>query len=667
MSDEKSTLLGEAYRRGILPPDMKATYEEAQKRGLLGSPPAPGGREGSLADVASEAMTFGLTNDMAGLASAAGPAARFVGSFVGIPGVDYKPGEVSDAYSTGRNESVARNRKYREEAPWRSFAADLAGGIANPLMRLLPVGGANKAITAAKSAGAGAVAGGLYGAGTTEGNVWDRAEGAATGGIVGGAVGAVAPTVIDAGAKGVRYLVDQTIGRMGKTNQASVAGRKIMEALQRDGLTPDEAMARLQKLGPQAALLDVGPNSQALAASVARAPGKGKVNLEDFVTARQEGTRSPSNVLTGAQSQRVAEGIDSLIPDKVDDTLKAVQAQRARAGGNYERAKVDPVNNLVDIAPMVKSLDDEIASSKGSIRTGLERVRGLLVDKNSRPEVTIDALHQAKMAIDDLMSSGEGRNSIGRVGQQRIKDYQTQLLKAIETSGPAGAEYATGRGATAAAWRTQEALESGGSFMNRSEFPNPKELKAALAKMSPEDLDAFRMGAAGALKSKIADLPVRADSTKRIMDIPALESKIRLAFGDEDTFRRYVDMLKAERTMFDSYAGIKGNSRTAERLAADADLKNDPGAMADAVVGITSNPANPMNYLRAGVSALAKAKERFGTPEPVRDQIAAAMIGRDRALLDKALKAQGVSQARRDMLTRSLIGGGAVAGGYAAR
>ena len=628
------------------------------------------GRPATLGDVAASAMTFGLTNDVAGAVRALGPAARFVGSKVGLP-VEYKDGEISEAYSQGRNNAVRKLENYRDENPWKAFAGDVVGGVANPVSRVgVPVQGATMLNKALLGGGTGAGMGALYGFGNAEGDLGDRAKGAVTGGLVGGAVGAAAAPVVDATATGLRYLADQTIGRLGTNNQQSVAARKLVEAMQRDGLTPQQAATKLAEIGPDAIMADLGSNSQALAGAVTRAPGQGKSALTDFVTARQEGTRDINNVLQGAQSQRVMSGIDNLIPDKVDQTLKATQAQRARAGMNYERAKLDPVNNLVDISPVVKSLDDEIATSKGGIRTGLERVKNLLVDNEGRPEVTIDALHQAKIAIDDLMSSGEGKSSMGRVAQNRIKDYQSQLLNAIETSGPAGAQYATGRGATAAAWRTQEALESGAAFMSRNEFGSAKEMAATLAKMTPEDQHAFRMGAAQAIKGKLGDLNVRSDSTKRVMDIPALEDKIRAAFGDQQTFKRYIDLLKGERQMFNTYAEVTGNSRTAARQLADADLNNDPGGKAQAVLGIAANPANPMNYLRAAGQFLGDAKARAATPEPVRDEIAKLLMMNDpltNPRLTRSLQSVQMSQANRTALSRALLGGGASVGGYAAR
>jgi hypothetical protein len=645
--------------------------------------PASGGRQGGLSDVMNETFTLGLNNEMAGAARMAAPViqgarsiaetgARGIAERFGLPTSQIgstpmpQPGAISDAYSSGRNDSVRRTQQAREASPVAAFGMDMVAGMANPLARLLPgsQAGAGMLANTARSAAGGALGGAAYGFNTAEGDLGDRGEGALTGGLVGGAVGAAAPALVEGASKGLRYLADQTIGRMGATNQSTVAARKIAEALQRDGMDPQAALARVQQLGPDAALLDVGPNSQALAAATARAPGRGKAALEGFVTARQEGVRNADNVLSGSQTQRVMSGIDGLIPDKFDATLAKAAAQRKAQGRNYNAANAS--GDLVDVAPMLKDLDDEIGRSKGGIKSALERVRSFVVDEGDRPEIAIDTLHQAKMAIDDLMSSGEGRNSIGKVGQAKIREFQDKLVSAIESSGQGGQAYNAGRTGTAAAWRTTEAAEAGTAFMNRAEFGNAKSIAASLAKMTPEDQEAFRMGAAQAIKSKLDNLNVRADATKKVMDIPALEDRIRAAFGDKDTFRRYIDMLNNERTMFDSYAAIKGNSKTAERMAADAALNGDPGGMAQDLVGLAANPLNPMNYVRAGVRYLGDAKARMGTPEPVRAQLAQMLSGRNTQALNQAMQSVEMNASDRARLARALMGGGAVAGGYTA-
>ena len=74
-------------------------------------------------------------------------------------------------------------------------------------------------------------------------------------------------------------------------------------------------------------------------------------------------------------------------------------------------------------------------------------------------------------------------------------------------------------------------MEKGAEFMSKSKFASPEELQFALEDMGPQQLHLFRIGAAQALKAKIGDTVSRADATKKLLDIPALEQKIDSAFG----------------------------------------------------------------------------------------------------------------------------------------
>lgn len=595
-------------------------------------------------DTLANAFTFGIGHDMAGAARAIGPLLK--GEF----------DKVGDAYRSGRDESIARTQGFADRNPGTAFALNTAGTLANPVMqKIMPSAEAGLLKQSVQSAGIGAGTGAVMGFENTPGDLGDRAGGAKTGAVVGGAFGAAAPAVVAGLTKGFQYATDQTVGRLPFAQQA-VANRKIAEAAARDGYKTPEAIAqRLAEIGPDATIADLGPNSQALAGAVSRTPGRGKADLIGYVTQRQEGVRDANNVLSGTQSQRIQQQIDGLIPGDAQDTIKQAASQRAAQGRNYEAAKAS--GDLVDVAPMLSELDAEIAKSKGGIQAALKKVRGFIVDENGRPEVTIDTLHQAKMAIDDLMSSGEARNSMGRVAQAKVRDFQDKLISAIGGAGEGGALYDAGRVGTAAAWRTTDAVNSGAAFMSKAEFGRASDVKAAIDAMSPEQLDAFRQGAAQALKDKIGDLVTRADATKRIMDMPALEERIRLAFGDDRTFKRYIDALKGERQMFGTYAEVTKGSQTAPRLAADADLKRDPSALGEAAVGIAASPFSPMAWLRGAASVAGNARDRLAIPESARDRIAQLLISRDANAIRPNMEAVAMSEAARVALARALLGG----------
>ena len=560
-------------------------------------------------------------------------------------------------------EERARDDRFREDSPVTSTVAEVAGGIGSTLAvpwlkaATTPAQGASLAARTATGVKSGAGLGALYGAGNADGDLSDRAIGALQAGTVGAATGGLAVPAVDLGAKGVRLIADQTLGRL-PSRQAQVAANKVAEALQRDGLTPDQAMQRIRQLGPEAALLDAGPNSQALARAVYTQPGKGKPIIGDFLRTRQEGTRNPATgMLQGGQNSRVTASIEKLVPDTAKDARGAVANSKTLSGQSYNAARAG--DDLVDVLPVISSLDDEITKSKGGIKSALSRVRSFLVDDAGRPEVTIDTLHQAKMAIDDLMS-GEARSSMGNVAKARIRAYQDALVEAIESAGEAGAKYREGRLGTAAAWRINDALDMGEGFMLKRVAATPDDLADQLAKMRPEELEAFRTGAAQAIKSKLGDMNTRTDVTKRLMDIPNLEQKIRLAFGDDQTFKRYIDALEAERTMFDAYGRIISGSRTGEVLAEQADAGKDVGRVAQGVreIFLPQSMADPVRGITNIAGGL---KDRAAIPGPVSGRLAKLLTGRSVDPLTEAMKSQVANDTfRRNLAQRLTVGGTAL-------
>lgn len=222
---------------------------------------------------------------------------------------------------------------------------------------------------------------------------------------------------------------------------------------------------------------------------------------------------------------------------------------------------------------------------------------------------------------------------------------------------PEGGAYAQARKLSADRFAKQDALESGANFMMRSEFTDPQALKAAVAKMGPEEQHMFRVGAAQAIKSKLEGLVTRADATKKIMDIPALEDKIRTAFGSDDLFRKYIASLEGERAMFDSYSKILGGSRTGEVIAEQADAAIDPSRVIQGLRRMASS--NPIDWVAGGAQALGGAKDRLMMPEGTSQNLAKILMGQDVTPLQQAYQAVGMSDARRQAIARALTAAGA--------
>src|SRR3546814_4981819 len=86
------------------------------------------------------------------------------------------------------------------------------------------------------------------------------------------------------GEAGVRAAAKGIENRMGP---GSAGQRKVLEAIERDQMTPQKVQARLRALGPQATLADAGgENLTGLARSAAGVPGPAKNRAAMTLNAR---------------------------------------------------------------------------------------------------------------------------------------------------------------------------------------------------------------------------------------------------------------------------------------------------------------------------------------------------------------------------------------------
>ena len=610
-----------------------------------------------------------------------------------------------EGYRTGRDRSINEVEEWKNENSGTGLLTSVLGGLANPASRLLRVNPqAGMARQMATSGAQGAGMGAAMGAQETAGDLGDRASGAVTGAVIGGATGTAAPPVISGIANAGRWVGDQTIGRFSAGWRESAAARKVVEALQRDGLTLAQAQRRVQELGPEAALMDVGENSRALAGSMSRAPGRGKTDITDTVTERQEGTRGASEQLQGGQYGRVSELLNDVTPRRMRASVDALDAQRATAARPlYDEAFAanqsvasDVIDNILE-TPAGKS-------ALGYARTMMQNEQKLMgIPSSELREQAMDAVLQGKMKASEIpkrgiapglnmrsldyvkRAFGDMESAALRAGHDNeariIGNLRRKLVKEMDdldvtaSTGPNsvrpdGGAYARARASYAGPSELIDAIEMGNNFLSGKAFKNSDDLFAYLGDLSADAREAFRVGAVQSLRDKIGNTVVRADLTKRLMGIPDLEEKIRMAFGSDDVFRRYIRGLKNEEQLFKTYAEITGNSKTAARQAADADASTDPGAKAQAVLNIAANPTSPSAWLSGLRNWFGSTPTRLRIPEAQRDDMADMLLSRGQmGALRAQSRAPQLSTQRRGALNRMAIGAGSAAGadeGYVA-
>ena len=567
--------------------------------------------------------------------------------------------DFGNAYDQAKSVYQSARERYTQKNPVAAPVIDAVAQTlpwlaATPLLPFAPAAGVVPKLK--YGAGMGGATGAVSGFTNTEGDLADRATGAVVSGLFGTVLGAASGPIIDLATKGGKGLIGALTNRL-PFKQRGIAERKIAEALHRDGYTPETALAKLREMGPGARIIDLGENVRDLGGTAVQTPGRGKTALTRALTRRQEGARGVDKVLKGGQANRIANMLDEVAPEDFYKTRAGLERERKSMGRGYDAARDG--GDLVDTSSVIAKLDDDILSAKGGVKSSLRRIRSYLTDDKGHPEVTIETLHNSKIAIDDLMS-GAAKTSMGRVSKAKVWEVERGLVDAIEASGESGARYNASRLGTASSWSRQEAMEQGVKFLRKSEFTNPDELGIALKDMSQEQLHSFRIGVVQQLKNMAGDSKVRADTTKQMMGVNNLEKKIAMAFGDKEMFVKYITALENEGAKFKSYSKMFG-SQTSKNQAAMDDARIDPSRFLGGLRQMAST--NPLDWARGAFNTVGGAKDRITMPEGVSSQLARSLLGKNLNAINKPYQSAINGKAVQNRLAEALaIGSGSQAG-----
>lgn len=624
-------------------------------------------------------------------------------------------GSWQDRYSAALEAERRQNKQFAQEFPVQNFAAMGAGMYANPLARRSAAWAMKPATMGGKIARGATVGGGtgaVYGAAEGEGGIEGRAGNAAPGAIIGALLGGGIPLAASGVGKGLNWAGDR-LGSVRDRLIAELAGdvpqfssasaRKMVEGAARDfpTMTPEEAVIaanqRRQTMGPNAVMGDTGPNLRGLTAATERAPGPGKTIIRDKIVPRQEGVRDPvTRELQGGQAGRVGEFLDDLVPENTTAMRAGLKTSDEIERGFYKDAYAanqqmdSPELRRILKTPLIKRALKQISESF--------RNRGKNVSPND-PELTalVRELVQIEKMADPATGAGIGRglrlepldlikreldfiarkgggSQIPKVAREatdaRIlaRELRDELdrLDVTARAGPKsvkaeGGAYAQARARAQKRIRARDALKDGETFLNRGTMKNPDELRAVMAEMEPQELNAFRVSFVGALKNKVGNTKRWLNSTRDLYNDKNLEDKISLVFGDQKTFARYIDFLEGgESPMFETYAAITKGSPTALRIAEDADAKKVPGLALAGLKQIAGSPASPGAWL-GGLGKLggAAGQRLARDPATMREQMARALMSGEITpeIAAKGAGAARLSEANKRALARALMAG----------
>lgn len=557
---------------------------------IMGGPKSTLGNGQGLLRQFAHGASFGFDDELAGAVSA-------------LTGGDYK--SARDAY---RKESEG----YAAANPKKALAANLVGGV----MMGAGAGGAlgktaqgAKALTALKTlpkwgqlSTIGGATGAVAGAGEAP-EISDIPASMASGAVTGALTGAVLPPLVSGAVKlgnsVIGAPVRAVVNAMRSPEQQGV--RLTAKYLARDQLTPEQLAANLKMLGPNATLADAGgKNILALGDFAAQAPGTAKDAGMRLLEERAQGAgpRVISSLTKGL-------GVNST---NIDDAVQQLHANMRGISPQYETAMANaevPMTEKLGILikdPIVKRA---LSAAKGIVQTDstLSQLEGKgALDAIEKQLSSIEATQNktARAFGSDVPLIGTGKVSLGyesaptlrawdyvKRGLDSIIDENTDaitgkmtnlgrqasqlkynLVNELDTSGEGGKLYQAARSAYADEKASEYALKLGRAFLNEDSEVTARHFSA----MSAPEKQFFKMGAARAVRDKILGAPDTGMAYAKFDKTPILKERLKAAFGNDSEFNAFMQNLKNEVRMGQTFERFRGNSATASRSLVAKDV-----------------------------------------------------------------------------------------------
>jgi len=518
--------------------------------------------------------------------------------------------------------------QFASDHPIASPVLEAVGGTAAPLGVLGAAAkgttlGAKTLLGTGAGLGIGGVQGGLSSKDWTDlpqvGK--DVAVGGGTGAVLGGVMPGASKLVGAAYERAANLLS----GRVADMSRA--AGGHLIRGVEADG--PAAVQARLAELGPDAVLADAGPALLGKAQGAALNSDEGRSVLQTALTQRNEGTNAR---VMGDVNKALGPAEDpQIVTDAITAHRSAVDAV------NYPAA----LNNAppIKIAPIMTDLIDRIDQTPtGSMEhKALSKLQEMLTKTEKRPlldaqgfpqydrlgnerwqDVPVshdDAgiLHKVKMEIDNVVEHdkpGLGVQPGALNGQQAaLKQVRFAVNDALETQVPG---YANANRVSAALAKRGTAVDLGTQYLGSGKTTaSPQRFAAAFDPLSQGEKIAFAKGSRGEIERNLGT---------KANDLQALRGQLQGEGGwNTDKIATVHGQAGADDLMAtvdrnlkfrDTYNKVVENSQTAQRMAAQKEMKPDPSSEtplfgpSSSLTGITATIAK--KGLGAVVNALTR-------------------------------------------------------------
>lgn len=418
-----------------------------------------------------------------------------------------------------------------------------------------------------------------------------------------------------AGFGGALPLVQKVAGMVVKavTGKAlEPAEAALAKALEADGIRLEDIAQRMEELGPEAVMADLGPNLQRLTGSLASLPGPAQSLVRRALGSRAERTNA-----------RIISDTDEILgPAPVPSQVDAGIQQNMDALAPEYQSLFRENARRVDTSGLAENLDSEIVNLRGDAQRAVRQVRGMLDIEGAAGNLDPNpyTLFQTRQAIDGLLETEANTKVIAALTRAR-QQVDGMLADAVPGLKQVDAKFEELARQRTALGRGQQTLDSGRTAIRPAELQDEVTRGAVPERGIGPSAVPFRLsqGARAEIERIIGTTANDLNALKTALKGDGSWNRDRLVtlFGAQKS-DRLLEVLEREKTFDATNRIVTQNSETAARTAMQREVEHvDPQVSSTTLTGL----------FMAGGQKLANTGARFrrtGT----NSQIAEALIGR---------------------------------------
>jgi hypothetical protein len=415
------------------------------------------------------------------------------------------------------------------------------------------------------------------------------------------------------------------IPKVGDKFEKSVARERLAQLLQRDMeariMRGDAdpvtiAEARLRKLGPSAPLAATGESAAGELGLLRNQPGSAKT-------------------LTRRESRRIEAGRGPALVGAAEEALDAQGVPfRATAQQFSQQAKAKSEPFYAQLRNVDFDIDPELANIISRARKAfpeaeeLAMVSGMPVKLdlgNIKPgdRVPFDVLDNLKRTLYDVEEAAKGEFGKPTNKSRVYTNLRRDLINKLDNLSPKDASgqsiYRQARSTFEGETALENAMKRGRDVINQ----DVEELGEIVGSLEPAQLEAFRLGAAQAIRDK-AGTPSGQTQLLSLYKSPVLQSRLRIVFGND--FKKFQKaVLQQEELRRVSQAGQGSQTYS---LMAGAD---DQNALARGLQATRAAQGDTLGMAQE----VAQQFSRLRMPEASRNQLARMLLQRGEPAMDE--------------------------------